>query len=182
MKTFLIFITLTILTVDAGWAQNEGSSLIYTRHFTDLIASTGLEIRTDSLDHYILTNKTNPYLKKSDLYLVNSQEAREFIVIIDENSMFPQIKFSGYVTNLMNNENEHEVAFYSLDKYFILTELNADWAIDSQFMLKDQDDVKGYARSFYQSDSGVQVTLILLARELPLLSTPSEMTAIRFGE
>ncbi len=182
MKTFLIFIALTILTYDIGWSQNDGQTLIYTRHFTDLIESVGLEIHTDSLDHYILTNKTNPYLKKSNLYLVNSQAAREYIVIIDENSMFPQIKFSGYVTNLMNNENDHQVAFYSLDKYFILTELNADWAVDAQFMLKDRVDITGYARSFYQADSGVQVTVILLARELPLLTTPSELTAIRFRE
>lgn len=182
MKTFLFFITLSILTIDFGWTQNDGQAFLFTRHFTDLIESHNLVIHTDSLDHYILTNKTNPYLKSTDLYLVNPQKDQEYLVLIDENSMFPQLKFSSHVTNLMNNENEHTIAFYSLDKYFILTELRADWAMDAQFLVKDHQNVKGYARSFYRSDSDVQVTVILLAKEFPLLTTPPEMTAIRFEE
>lgn len=182
MKTFLFYILLIVIPLTDGWTQSTDHAILYTSQFTSLIQSAGLEVRTDSLDHYILTDHSNPYLGKTDLYLVNNQDEKEFIVLIDEKSMFPQLKFSSHVTNLMNNENEHSVAFYSLDEYFILTELRADWAVDAQFMVKDQKDITAYARSFYNGDTGVQVTVILLAREFPLLSTPAELSAIRFKE
>lgn len=182
MKTFLFYILLIVLPLTCGWSQATGDTILYTRQFTTLAEKAGLEIRTDSLDHYILTDHSNPYLGKTDLYLVNTQDEKEFIVLIDEKSMFPQLKFSSHVTNLMNNENEHSVAFYSLDDYFILTELRADWAVDAQFLIKDEEDITGYARSFYNAETAVQVTIILLAHELPLLRTPAEMAAIRFKE
>src|SRR5690606_5537091 len=182
MKSFLILTLLTCWLSTTCWTQNDISSIIYTRQFTKLLESSGLEIRTDSLEHYILTDKTHPYLRNIDLYLVNPQANTELIVLVDENSRFPQMKFSGHVTNLMNNEKDHTVACYSLDEYFILTELGADWAADSQFIPKDQEEVLGYSRSFFNNDSGIQVTVILLASELHLLSTPREMMAMRFQE
>ncbi len=182
MKTFLFYILLIVLPLTRGWSQSTDNAILYTSQFTTLAENAGIEVRTDSLDHYILTDHSNPYLGKTDLYLVNKQDEKEFIVIIDEKSMFPQLKFSSHVTNLMNNENEHSVAFYSLDEYFILTELHADWAVDAQFMVKDHEDIIGYARSFYKADTETQVTVILLAREFPLLSTPAELAAIRFKE
>lgn len=182
MKTFLFYILLIVIPFTDGWTQSTDHTIVYTSQFTSLIESAGLEVRTDSLDHYILTDHSNPYLGKTDLYLVNKQDEKEFIVLVDEKSMFPQLKFSSHVTNLMNNENEHSVAFYSLDEYFILKELRADWAMDAQFMVKDQQDITAYARSFYNADTSIQVTVILLARELPLLRTPAALSAIRFKE
>lgn len=180
VKIIFLAVYLTLAFTPFGHAQNDEGPLIYTQQFTNLLNSSGLEIRTDSLQNYILTDRTNPYLKDIDLYLVNPQTGEELIVLIDENSKFPQMKFSGHITNLMNNQNDHPVAFYSLDQYFILTELGAGWALDSQFIPKDQEEILGYSRSFFNPDSGVQVTVILLAAELPLLSTPSELTALRF--
>ncbi len=182
MKIYPIISVLCLFALSSGWAQQGNHSIIYTQQFTNLLKSSGLEILLDSLENYRLTDKSNPYLSDTDLYLVNSQEEKELIVIVDENSRFPQMKFSSHITNLMNNDNEHSVAFYSLDQYFILTQLRADWAIDGQFIPKDNPDIKVYSRSFYHGNSGIQVTLILLARELPLLNTPPEMTAFRFRE
>ncbi|MBY5957772.1 hypothetical protein KUV50_06505 [Membranicola marinus] len=176
----LAYILLPLLSLTSGWSQTTGDSIWYTLPFTTLMENTGIEVRTDSLDHYLLTDHSNPYLGKTDLYLVNEQDEKEFIVLIDEESIFPQIKFSSHVANLMNNENDHSIAFYSLDEYFILTELRADWAADAQFLIKDQEAINGYARSFYNAETNVQVTVILLAQELPLLKTPVELTALRF--
>ncbi len=182
LKPFILVICLTLMHSLSGLAQGEGSPLVYTKQFTETLHSSGLEIRQDSLENYILTNRTNPYLKNIDLYLFHPQTGKEVIVLIDENSIFPQMKFSGHITNLMNNDNDHAVAFYSLDSYFILTELGAAWAMDSQFIPKDKQEILGYSRSFYNPDSGIQVTIILLASELPILSTPRELTALRFRQ
>lgn len=182
MKILLLSIVLCISMTDNVWSQNEVQSIIYTQQFTNLLESSNLVIRTDSLENYILTDYSNPYLQNIDLYLTNPQAGKELIILIDENSRFPRMKFSGHITNLMNNQNDHAVAFYSLGEYFILTELGADWALDSQFIPKDKEDILGYSRSFFDGDSGIQVTLILLAEELPLLSTPRELMAIRFKE
>ena len=181
MRTFCILLFIITLFT-SGWSQSDQTAIVYTAHFTELASASGLEIQQDSLEQYLLTDSSNPYLKNTDLYLTNPQSGREYIVIVDKSSPFPQLKFSSHVTNLMNNENEHQVAFYSLDEYFILTELHADWAADAQFVPKDQEEITGYARSFYNAETGVQVTIILLAGELPLLSTPAEMMSIRFKE
>ncbi|HLU92592.1 MAG TPA: hypothetical protein VKZ54_00645, partial [Membranihabitans sp.] len=95
MKSFLILTLLTCCLSTTCWTQNDISSIIYTRQFTKLLESSGLEIRTDSLENYILTDKTHPYLRNIDLYLVNPQANTELIVLVDENSRFPQMKFSG---------------------------------------------------------------------------------------
>lgn len=180
LKILIIAFTLTLSFTTHSLSQNDGNPLIYTHQFTKLLKSSGLEIRSDSLENYILTDRKNPYLQGADLYLVNPQAGTELIVFIDENTQFPQMKFSSHITNIMNNDNEHAVAFYSLDQYFILTELGAGWALDSQFIPKDQAEVLGYSRSFFNPDSGIQVTLMLFAPELPLLSTPRELMAFRF--
>lgn len=181
MRTiFILLFKITLFT--SGWSQVTKNDIVYTRHFTEAISESGLEVHLDSLEQYLLTDYSNPYIKNVDLYLTNPQSGHEYIVIIEKNSPFPQLKFSSHVTNLMNNENEHQVAFYSLDEYFILTELHADWAADAQFVPKDNEEITGYARSFYNVELGVQVTIILLAKELPLLSTPAELMAIRFKE
>lgn len=182
MKAFLFLFIGQLAITNIGFTQISPDSLIYTRQFTELLKSANLEIRMDSLDHYVLTNKTNPYVKNTDLYLINPKNGNEFIVLVDDNSLFPHLKLSSHVTNLMDNQNDHTVAFYSLDEYFILTELRADWAMDVQFIPKDRDEITGYARSFYDANSSIQITVLLLARVFPLLSTPSELTAIRFIE
>src|SRR5690625_2011034 len=80
----------------------------------------------------------------------------------------------------MDNETDHTLAFYSLDDDFVSEILHADWAVDTQFIPRDQPDKTGYARSFYQEKSALQITLILLTKNLPLLSTPKEMRCLRF--
>jgi|GEM_PF-3111173 len=163
-----------------GYSQGSSDDFYYNHTFTRFVEEFDLDFRTDSLQNYVLTSKKNKYLPKANLVLTHPESENEFIVLLDQGATFPQIVLSSHVTNLMDNEVEHTLAFYSLDPDFVSEVLHADWATDTQFIPKDQTELTGYARSFYQEKTNLQVTLILLTKNLPLLSTPKEMRALRF--
>lgn len=80
----------------------------------------------------------------------------------------------------MNNSIDHAVAFYSLDPYFVVSELNADWAADCSFVPKGKEAAMGYGRSFYNEERNVQIITIIIAQDIPLLNTPTPINALRF--
>lgn len=181
-KTCLFSFLFTVAFIIYGYSQDTSVDFYYHKNFTKSIEKYRLDIRVDSLPHYVLSNKNNKYLKNVNLNLIQPETDNNFFVILDENPTFPQINLSSHVTNLMDNDIEHTLAFYSLDADFVSEVLNADWAVDTQFVPKDHPDLNGYARSFYNEERNLQITLILLTRDLPLLSTPMEMRSLRFDK
>lgn len=180
IKSGIASLLLLLIVVIQGTAQNAEDDFYYNHTFTRAIEKFQLDLRLDSLQNYVLTSKKNKYLPKADLVLVHPDSENEFIILLDQGISLPQITLSSHVTNLMDNETDHTLAFYSLDSDFVSEILHADWAVDTQFIPRDQTDQTGYARSFYREKSDLQITLILLTKNLPLLSTPREMRSLRF--
>lgn len=169
-----------LLLIGTGLAAQESEEMVYTRSFTKLAESLRIEVSKDSLEGYLLTDRPNKYVPKAKLRLVQPASGNEFLVVVDREGVFPHIRLGSLVTNLMDNSQEHTLAFYSLDEEYLRSVLHADWAADAQFLPKEQPDIQGYARSFYRQKDDVQITLILLAAELPLLHTPRELQAVHF--
>lgn len=180
VKSGTVSLLLLLIFVAQAPAQNAKNDFHYNHTFTRAIEKLQLDFRIDSLQNYLLTSKKNKYLPKADLVLIHPDSQNEFIILLDQGISLPQITLSSHVTNLMDNETDHTLAFYSLDDDFVSEILHADWAVDTQFIPRDQPDKTGYARSFYQEKSDLQITLILLTKNLPLLSTPKEMRSLRF--
>lgn len=169
-----------LLLISTGLAAQESEEMIYTRSFTKLTESLRIEISKDSLEGYLLIDQKNKYVPKAQLRLIQPASGNEFLIVVDRKGVFPHIQLGSHVTNLMDNSQEHMLAFYSLDEEYLRSVLRADWAADAQFLPKEQPDIQGYARSFFREEDNTQITLILLAAELPLLHTPRELQSVHF--
>lgn len=178
MKLVAIIVYLTFPFV--LHSQINEQKFIFNQHFTDLTELHDIKVDLDSLDNFVLTDKTRDFAQDWDLSLINPQNDSRILIKLKKSPPFPHITFSSAVTNLMNNSVDHAVAFYSLDQYFIASELNADWAVDCSFVPKGEESETGYGRSFYNEKRDIQIIIILIARDIPLLHTPGSINAFRF--
>ncbi|GAA5221158.1 hypothetical protein [Membranihabitans marinus] len=180
LKNKIILSALAVLLSQICFSQNKDSDFYFNEYFSSLVKKVGLNIEIDSLKGYVLSNQNQLFGNEWDLVLTHAGEQNIVYVKYHPNSNHPPIHFSHLVTNVMENTESNSTAFYTLDPIFIATVLHANWANDARFKPKEYENHTAYARSFYNETRQDQITILLIGKDIPYLSTPKEIQAFKF--
>lgn len=179
-KNKIILAALAVLISQICFSQNKDSDFYFNETFSTLVNKVGLNIKIDSLKGYVLSDQNQLFGNEWDLVLTHPGLQNAIYVKYHPSSSHPPIHFSHLVTNVMENTEQNSTAFYSLDSEFIETVLHANWANDARFKPKEYEDHTAYARSFYSETNQDQITILLIGKDIPFLSTPKEIQAFTF--
>src|SRR5690625_2116574 len=88
MRKIFIISFLGIIVFSPGYGQDPASEFYYHKIFTETVDKYHLDLRVDSLPHYVLSNQNHKYLKNINLSLIQPETNSEFYVILDKNPTF----------------------------------------------------------------------------------------------